>query len=176
MTEPAAAKLEQIALAYQAGKTAFERGQYREAVQTLIKARALANQNSRLGGEIQIWLVTAYEAVGQQQEAIALCRQLNRHPDLEIRQQSRRLLYILEAPQLTMRPEWVSQIPDLSSVADSDPSTFQGRASSIKIRPPRQAASPESADLSQVDTQDNQFLWLALIALGLIVGGIVWLS
>ena len=49
---------------YQAGKLNFENGKYREAVENLEKASALLSRNSRLGGEVEIWLVTAYEAAG----------------------------------------------------------------------------------------------------------------
>ncbi|MEQ8958406.1 MAG: tetratricopeptide repeat protein, partial [Coleofasciculus sp. C2-GNP5-27] len=79
---------EQFRVEYQTGKATFERGDYRAAVKHLEKACALINRNSRVGGEAQMWLVTAYEAAGQQTEAIALGQQLTKHPDLEIRKQS----------------------------------------------------------------------------------------
>ena len=54
--------LELFETEYKAGKNAFERGQYRRSVQHLENARENINLNSRLGGEIQIWLVTVYQA------------------------------------------------------------------------------------------------------------------
>lgn len=108
---------QELAANYRAGKAAFERGQYRQAVEQLTKASSLAGSSSRLGGEIQLWLVTAYEAAGAQTDAIALCRSLSQHPDTQTRKQSKRLLYILEASKLNLRPEWLTQIPDLSQVA-----------------------------------------------------------
>jgi len=171
-----AEKRQQITFNYQAGKDTFERGRYRESVQYLARASALVASNSSLGGEIQIWLVTAYEAAGQSQEAIALCRQLNRHPDPDTRKQSRRLLYILEAPKLNLRPEWLNQIPDLSAVSDRDPRDFRGGTTSTTKSPAYPSTSPEPVDLGSVNTQDNQFLWAALIALALIIGGLVWFS
>ena len=75
--------LEIVKTEYQAGKSAFEGGHYRQSVQHLEKASALVDRNSRLGGEIQIWLVTAYEAAGQRNEALSLCKQLDRHPSIE---------------------------------------------------------------------------------------------
>lgn len=170
------AELQQIAIEYQAGKTTFERGRYRESVQHLAKANALAGQNSRSGGEICIWLVTAYEAAGQKQEAIALCRQLKHHPIGTIRKQSRQLLYILEAPKLNLRPEWLTQIPDLSEVSDDAPKYRQGGAASNAPRPVRPTPTPEPIDLSQVNTQDNRFIWIALLAIALTLGGLIWLS
>jgi len=170
-----AEKHQQITLNYQAGKDAFERGRYRESIQYLARASALAASNSSLGGEIQIWLVTAYEAAGQSQEAIALCRQLNRHPDAETRKQSRQLLYILEAPKLNLRPEWLNQIPDLSAVSDRDPRDLRGGTATTKC-PANPSTSAEPVDLGSVNTQDNQFLWAALVALALTLGGLIWFS
>ena len=169
-------KQQELAANYQAGKAAFERGQYRQAVEHLTKARSLAGPNSRLGGEIQLWLVTAYEAAGSQTEAIALCRSLRQHPDTQTRKQSRRLLYILEAPKLNLRPEWLTQIPDLSQVAESDPKDRRGSSLATKPRPTPKAPDSTPVDLTQVNTQDNQFVWLAMGVLSLILGTLVWIS
>lgn len=160
---------------YQAGKAAFERGDYRNSVQHLEKAVALVGSNTSLGGEIQIWLVTAYEAAGKQPEAIALCQQITRHPDLKTRKQSRRLLYILEAPKLKTRPEWITPIPDLTGLSDSEIRDRKGSAA-ISTKPiEKPAFQLEPEDLSQVNTQDNRFIWVALLAALLMIGGLVWL-
>ena len=73
---------EKFRIEYQAGKAAYERGDYRVSVKHLEAASALMSRNSRLGGEAQIWLAIAYEAAGQQSEAIALCPHLSRLPDI----------------------------------------------------------------------------------------------
>lgn len=168
--------LEIVRTEYQAGKAAFERGQYRQAVQHLEKASALVSRNSRLGGEVQIWLVTAYEAAGQRTEALALCEQLKRHPDSETSKQGRRLLYIMQAPQLKRPTEWLTQIPDLGSLPDNETRTRLGSGSVTNNRPRQQPPQPEPVDLSQVNTRDNSFIFIALIALGLTLGGLIWLS
>lgn len=159
---------------YQAGVAAFERGQYRQSVQHLEKASALVARNSRFGGEAQIWLVTAYEAAGQRQEAIALCEQLKRHPHAEISKQGKRLLYILQAPQLKRPAEWMTQIPDLGSVADNDDQTRLSTRTTNSKQSPLQQPLPEPEDLSQINTKDNRFIWAGLIAIGLIVVGLIW--
>jgi tetratricopeptide (TPR) repeat protein len=160
---------------YQAGKQAFERGAYRQSVECFEKAVALANPNSQLGGEMQTWLVTAYQASGQLTEAIGLCERLSQHPDLKTRKQGTRLLYVLKAPKLKTRPEWLTQIPDLSTLNEAGENQLSSR-----YRPPTSRPKPkpesEPVDLSQVNTQDNRFIWVALIAIGLVVGGLVWLS
>lgn len=170
--------LEQAKLQYQAGKAAFERGDYRQSVQSLEKAVSLVARNTRLGGEMQVWLVTAYEAAGQQAAAIDLCEQISRHPDYTTRKQGKRLLYILRAPRLKTRPEWLTQIPDLGNLeaGDRDPkgvAAYKPTASRPRRSPP---AEPEPVDLSQVNTQDNQFIWVALGAIALVLGSLFWLG
>jgi tetratricopeptide (TPR) repeat protein len=170
-------KLELVHRFYQLGKDAFERGQYRAAIEQLEKACGLVNRASPLGGEVQMWLVTAYEAAGLREEAIALCETVSRHPDVTARKQGRRLLYILRAPRLKPRPEWITPIPDLSTLEDGS-TAGQGISS---YRPPasrpkrsRPEPDPEPIDWSQVNTQDNRFVWVALAAIALTVGGLAW--
>ena len=168
--------LEQFQINYQAGQTAFERGEYRQAVNEFEAASALITPNSRRGGEVHIWLITAYEATGQRAEAIAVCKQLARHPDPETRKQAKNLLYIMQAPELSRRADWLSEIPDLTNLPDSDGKFRQGSAGSNPSRSPKKRPEPEPIDLSQVNTKDNKFIWVALIAIGLTLGGLVWFS
>ena len=165
---------EKFRIEYQAGKAAFEAGEYRISVQRLEAAVALVNCNSRLGGEVQIWLVTAYQAKGQTPEAIALCRQLSKHPDLETRKQSKNLLYILEAPQLQRRAEWLTEIPDLARLPDSDLRDRRGSGNvATANRNSKVQQEPEPIDPSQINTKDNQFIWVALFAIAVIMIGLI---
>ncbi len=168
--------LEQFQINYQAGQTAFERGEYRQAVNEFEAASALITPNSRRGGEVHIWLITAYEATGQRAEAIALCKQLARHPDIDTRKQAKNLLYIMQAPELTRRAEWLTEIPDLTNLADADGKFRQGSAGSNPNGSPKKRPEPEQVDLSQVNTKDNKFIWVALITIGLTLSGLVWLN
>jgi tetratricopeptide (TPR) repeat protein len=160
---------------YQAGKVAFENGLYREAIENLEKATALLSLNSSLGGEVNIWLVTAYEAAGRTEDAIALCEKLQRHPYSETSKQARHLLYILKAPKLKRPSEWMTEIPDLGKLPENE---AQARVT-VKSRPAsstKKSTEPEFVDLSQVNTKDNRFIWLALIVIGLMLSYLVWLS
>ncbi len=165
---------EKFQIEYRAGKAAFERGDYRVAVQRLEAASALMSRNTILGGEARIWLVMAYEAAAQTEEAIALCQQLSRHPDSETSKQSKRLLYILQAPQLKRPEEWMTKIPDLEAIAESDPKDRRGSNNTIDKNNRKSKEELKPLDLSQVNTKDNQFIWVALVALGLTVGGLIW--
>jgi hypothetical protein len=161
---------------YQAGKNAFERGRYRLSVEHLQTAAQLANRFTRAGGETQIWLVTAYQAAGMLPEAIALCKQLCSHPHPEIRQQSKSLLYIIEAPQLNRPPEWMSEIPDLTALPESDSSPISSSTKPKNNSKQTQPHPSQSVDLTQVDTKDNQFIWVALLAALVVLGSLVWFA
>ncbi len=160
--------------AFNLGQSAFERGRYRRAIAHFQTARALTNPIGARGGEIQLWLVNAYIAAGEQAEGLALCRKLVVHPDLETSRQGKRLLYILEAPELELKPEWVTQIPDLADLDDDQ--TRRYAQTPKRPRRPKPKPKPEPLDLSQVNTADNQFVWIALIGILLTLGGLVWFS
>jgi tetratricopeptide (TPR) repeat protein len=157
---------------YHTGKLAFERGRYRQSIEALEAALTLLPPTNRLAGEAQIWLVTAYQAAGQTQDAIALCQSLQQHPSLTIRSSAKRLLEILKAPVLKRPKEWMTEIPDL---ANMDASRQDNRYVAPKKRD-RAAKEPnpdDYVDLAQVDTSDNGFVWLAL-GVGLLVLGSLW--
>ena len=167
-------KREQAKAVLQLAQTTFERGRYRQAIERFQAALKLSNPISPKGGEIQIWLVNAYVAAGESEAGLALCRKLIRHPDIETQRQSKRLLYILEAPELAMKPEWVTQIPDLAELEGDQKRPYVQKAKRPRRRKPK--PDPEPLDLSEVNTEDNQFVWIALIGILLTAGGLFWLS
>jgi hypothetical protein len=150
---------------YQAGQIAFERGQYRQAVSHLLVAVAQVQPNTRMGGEVQVWLATAFEGAGQIQEAKALCQQLSNHPNLDTRQASKRMLYIMQAPELTRRDEWLIKIPDLSHLEDAEGNFAVNNQPILPPKPQARSIDERYApiDLSQVNTKDNGFISIALI-------------
>jgi tetratricopeptide (TPR) repeat protein len=172
MIERVTTSLELAKKQFQVGQRAFEGGEYRRSVEAFEQAVGLAGPNTALGGEIQTWLVTAYQAAGELATAIELGERLLQHPDLKTRQQGQRLLYILKAPQLKPRPEWLSQIPDLTTLSDEGKTTHY-----VSPTPKRLPKKPEpELDLSQVNTKDNRFVWVALAGSLLIAAGLYWLN
>jgi tetratricopeptide (TPR) repeat protein len=162
---------------YQSGQIAFERGEYRQAVSFFVAAIAQVQLNTKLGGEAQVWLATAYEAAGQLAEAKALCQKLASHPNLDTRQASKRMLYIMQAPELVRREEWLTKIPDLTHLEDSD-----GKTGGNNPPPPPPTPKPKSleeryapVDLSQVNTKDNNFISIALVVTAIAMLGL-WLA
>ncbi|RMF25493.1 MAG: tetratricopeptide repeat protein [Cyanobacteria bacterium J083] len=154
---------------YQAGKIAFERGQYRLSIEQLENAITQIPHSSKIGGEVQMWLVNAYQADGKTAQAIALCQTLCAHPHLEIRKQAKNLLYIIKAPRLERPASWMTKIPELDS---SNLEEGKSQYFSSQTRKNRQTSKTEQETSllpSQINRQDNQFIWVALI-LTLITG------
>jgi hypothetical protein len=150
---------------FESGQIAFERGEYRQAVSYLLAAIAQVQPNTKLGGEAQVWLATAFEASGQIAEAKALCQKLSGHPSLDTRQASKRMLYIMQAPELVRREDWMIEIPDLSHLEDAEGNAPVNNMPTLP--PPAKVKSIEEIyapiDLSQVNTKDNGFSSIALI-------------
>ncbi len=162
---------------YQSGQIAFERGEYRQAVSCLLAAVAQVQPNTRIGGEAQVWLAIAFEAAGQIQEAQAICQKLSNHPNLDTRQASKRMLYIMQAPELTRRDEWLIKIPDLTHIEDAEGNFAVNNTpilpSKAKERSIDEIYAP--VDLSQVNTKDNGFISIALILTIMALVGL-WLA
>lgn len=157
----------------QRGKLAYESGRYREAIEILeTAAGVMQNPVSPLGGEISVWLVTAYEALGLRDSALGLCRKLCTHPDFTIRKQARRLLEILEAPQLSRPKDWMTEIPDLSSLEEGDQSQIPiARTSTRKTPKTVDAATPTEPPLPPEERRYSETGFWA-IALGLLIAGL----
>ncbi len=144
---------------YQSGKLAFERGRYRFSIEQLEQASKLVSPYSQLGGEVKFWLANAYEAAGESEQAIELCRELSTHPHGETKRQAKTLLYIINAPKLVRPKEWMTEIPDLNHASVSASKYTKASTPNRQIKPKRQI---ELVDLSAVNTKDNQFIWLSL--------------
>lgn len=156
---------------YELGKQALENGQYNLSVKYLEDASQRVVINTLSGGDIRIWLVSAYQAAQKTNEAIALCRELLTHPHPDIRHNSQRLLYIMEAPRLKRPPEWMSEIPDLTSVKESTPEFKRNRG---RVKPKEKKEEP--VDLSTVNTKDNQFVAVGFILLLISLGTLIWFN
>ena len=72
-----------------------------------------------LGGEIQLWLALAYQAVGRETDCIDMYKAVEKtHPLTSVRRQAAGLRYIMEAPKLELAPDEKVSIPLLT---DLDP-------------------------------------------------------
>jgi hypothetical protein len=148
---------------YQVGKEAFESGDYRLSIEKLESAAELVNLNSPQGGQVGLWLVTAYQAANLSAEAVTLLKKLTDHPSYQIRKQSRQLLYILEAPKLKRPAQWSVVIPDISFSQDNKDKKYTTRTSSIQP----QKKKPDKVFVPVVE--DDSFIWFTVIVAILII-------
>jgi thioredoxin-like negative regulator of GroEL len=169
-----------IQQAIQQGQRAFESGQYRAAVTAFEQAVGAAEPGTVLHGEATVWLVTAYQAADDRELARELCKSATRHPQWATRQASKRLLYILEAPELRKRDDWSTKIPDLEALDSDkdDPKWVRANLQNAAPQRPRPNRPPEGyqipapTDPSQVETEDRAFVWVVLGAIALVVVGL----
>jgi len=161
---------EQVLIFYEMGKKSLESGKYKVSIVHLESAKKLADPHTRLGAEIQILLVTAYQAIGKREEAIALCQELSKHPNLQTRQKAKEVLYIIQAPKLQRPAEWMSEIPALG---DEQATKAQYVSAKKQQKKPEPVLELPEIDPSQIETNDNQFIWFALAIAIVTIGSLV---
>ncbi|APB34592.1 hypothetical protein GlitD10_2260 [Gloeomargarita lithophora Alchichica-D10] len=145
--------------AYQQGLRAMESGRYRTAVAALQTALAERPHDP----QVKLWLAMAYEANQQRELARNLCRELTAHPDPQVRQQSQQVLYILEAPQLQRRAEWLNEIPPMTE----EPLPGLTLGTPKQITPP-----PVPEPVMVARSQSNYFVPVTLAGLSLVLA--IW--
>jgi len=160
---------------YQAGRAAFESGQYRQSIAYLEQACQTVNRRSRAGGEAQLWLVHAYQAAERWEAAIALCQELQHHPHPSISRQAKDVLYILQAPRLQRPPNWLTQIPDLAAL---DESATPNRYVSAQATPPAEPglSLDQFPPLEETTASNGAFVGVAIALAVLVLGGLWWLG
>jgi outer membrane protein assembly factor BamD (BamD/ComL family) len=141
---------------YQEGVANFERGDYQKAIATLERAKNIASFDTKLGGDILIWLANAYDAIGKTEQAIDLCRRLQRHPTGSIRKNARYMLGIFTAPQLSKLEGVVSEVPLLQS-----PDRYEARPARTNKSKDKQPFREVSLERPNNNVRNN-FLWLAI--------------
>jgi hypothetical protein len=157
---------------------AFEAGQYRVAIDRLTQAQPQAKMGTPLHGEIVLWQVMAHQAAGDLDQAMELCKKAARHADIDTRKAAKNILYVLEAPALQMRPEWMTEIPDLSELEAKDRKNW-GRSHNPPPPMPKEKEKsyiPDPVDLTQVEIEDDRLVWGGLLVAAVLVGIVAWVG
>ncbi|CAD7702338.1 unnamed protein product [Ostreobium quekettii] len=102
---------------FELGKLAYSRGQYDAASKLFQNAVAKVGANTLTGGEAQLWLALAYQALGKEDMCLELYKDLKENHDCKsVRKQATSLLFIMEAPKLKISSEEKVKIPVLSNL------------------------------------------------------------
>ena len=92
-------------------EAALQRGDYGlclEVLKPLAKSHPLPGVK---GSKIRMLMVTAFMGQGEEQKAISTCRRLLHCKDPQLRQRSKQLLSVLEAPSLQRPENWSIKLP-----------------------------------------------------------------
>eukprot|EP01023_Acetabularia_acetabulum_P030721 TRINITY_DN2892_c0_g2_i1.p2 TRINITY_DN2892_c0_g2~~TRINITY_DN2892_c0_g2_i1.p2 ORF type:complete len:278 (-),score=29.70 TRINITY_DN2892_c0_g2_i1:477-1310(-) len=102
---------------YETGIKAYGRGRYKQSLQLFKMALDREGPFTKLGGEIQMWLALAYQAIGDEQECLEIYKNLETtHPIKSIQKQAANLRFILEAPKLEISEDEKVKLPVLTEI------------------------------------------------------------
>jgi len=99
------------ASAIKAAEAALDKGDYNLCLKILDPLLFSFQANTSVGGQLRLLEVTAYMGRGDEQKAIEICKALIDNKEASVRQQSKQLLSILEAPYLPKPSNWSVEIP-----------------------------------------------------------------
>lgn len=140
-------------------ESGFEQGSYNQVMDCI----QLALQEYPASGALKVWQALTLEALGRSTEAIQVIRPLCRSPEREVADQARYLLRIWQAPRLRRHSEWLTEIPDLSQLADAEPkSTFVAKRYS---KPANTGSETKLSATASTDpnSADNRVTWILLV-------------
>ncbi len=107
------------ASALYSAEVALERGDYGQCLEYLEPLEQKYPLTTYKGAKIRMLMVTAFMGKGDEGKAISTCRLITRCKDPDLRQRSKQLLSVLEAPSLTRPKDWSIRLPKI----DLNPST-----------------------------------------------------
>lgn len=153
------------------GKRLFEIEKYPDAIAQLQQAQILANSSNNsqtaLGGEIQIWLANAYDAIGETKRAIAICQKLINHSDPTINKQANFLISIFSAPEINKLENVTSTLPPLAMDRSQAPKSFN--ASQLSSDPANKATDRLTTENRDPLKQNYLLIWFLITLTGIII-------
>ena len=134
------------ASAIKAAEGALNKGEYSYCIKLIEPLLINYSAETSKGAQLRLLVVTAHMGNGNDQEAIGTCRLLTNHKEIAIRQQSKQLLSILEAPCLPRPSNWSVKIPNIE-IKPSLQSSFRKTLKKKKGPPPPPTGPTRNLDL-----------------------------
>ncbi len=103
-------------------EAAIQRGDYGQCLKFLEPLAKKFPASQEEGSKVRMLMITALMGQGEEKKAISICRLLTQCKDPDIRQQSKQLLSILEAPSLQRPRNWSIELPRVELT------TFEGKS------------------------------------------------
>ena len=95
----------------------LERGDYGQALELLTPLAETHPIATPEGSQVRLLMITSWMGQGQDDQALTMARALSRGGDMEMRQQAKQLVVILDAPSLERPESWTMQLPALEVTA-----------------------------------------------------------
>ena len=102
-----------IASAIKGAEAALDKGDYSFCIKIVEPLLQEFHEETSIGGQLRLLLITAYMGKGDEQKAISICQTLIKNKKESVRQQAKQLLSILDAPQLPRPSNWSVEIPKI---------------------------------------------------------------
>ena len=115
----------------------LERGDYGQALELLTPLAEEHPIATPEGSQVRLLMITSWMGQGQDDQALTMARALSRGGDMEMRQQAKQLVVILDAPSLERPESWTMQLPALEVTATGgSPPAASSQRRSRKPKPP----------------------------------------
>ena len=105
--------MSKIASAIKAVEAALEKGDYNFCIKVLDPLLINYSEETEIGGQLRLFIITAYMGKGEEKKAINICKTLMHNKKESVRQQAKQLLSILDAPHLPRPSNWSVEIPKI---------------------------------------------------------------
>ncbi len=124
------------ASAIKAAEAALEKGDYNFCIKIIEPLLLSFSAETSIGAQLRLLQVTAYMGIGDEQKAINICQALVNSNEVNIRQQAKQLLSILDAPFLPRPSNWSVEIPKINMEPSLKPSFRKTKPNKKPIYPP----------------------------------------
>ena len=125
----------------------LERGDYGQALELLTPLADVHTISTPEGSQLRLLMITSWMGQGQDEQALAMARALSRSGDVDMRQQAKQLVAILDAPSLERPESWTMRLPalEVTTTGGSPPAVSSQRRSKKPKPPPPPPTGPTRA-------------------------------
>ena len=113
-------------------EVALERGDYGLCIALLEPIAKDTLSSDEEDAQVRMLMVTALMGQGDEKKAISTCRVLTKCKELDLRQNAKQLLSVLEAPSLQRPSNWSIKLPNIETSAEQAVNNYSARGSNQK--------------------------------------------
>ena len=161
-----------IASAIKTAEAALDRGDYNSCIELVDPLLLTFQEDTAIGGQLRLLIVTAYMGKGDEERAINVCKALTHNKKESVRQQAKQLLSILEAPNLPIPSNWSVEIPKI----EMEPSLKSSFRKTKKKKEEERINHPPTGPTKNLDFGFSIIALLIILLLTFFLSGCVDIS